>query len=375
MSDNNPSRTALERLAQVEARVGEMGGVVYAGPAWLSPNYTEPQVLYPLRDLIKPGQTAFDVGANFGHLSVAMSRRAGPRGAVCAFEVNPDTAKRCQAALVQSGCGNALVISAAVYHSSHQPLQLYLSDNLVADSVVRKVSDRSIAVRTLALDDFVEDTGLVPNFVKMDVEGAEFEAVTGFLRTIEKHSPMLILEQQPDDDRCFRLLRERGYAALELRTYATLENFSDIPEGIVVSDILFARPEHLAGTPYVGPIAKITECELGPGAFEWTSEQMYETVQPIALSAGRYLIDIDFSAEADAELKCGVAMDVVPIMQYHGGADWLSRSARNWVVSVDADGAISLFFHFLQQRDPALRVARARIQRLPGFEGHAPLFT
>jgi FkbM family methyltransferase len=167
MSDNDPQlRTALEHLARLERRVGEMGGVVYEGPAWLQPNYTEPQVLYALRDLIKPGQTVFDVGANFGHLSVAMSRRVGPRGAICAFEVNPDTAKRCQAWLVRGGCGNAQVISAAVYHSSRQRLQLYLSENRVADSVIRKVSDRSIEVRTLALDDFVEDTGFVPSFVK-----------------------------------------------------------------------------------------------------------------------------------------------------------------------------------------------------------------
>lgn len=376
MSDSQADvRTALERLAQLERQIGEIGGIIYSGPEWLIPNYTEPQVLYPLRDLIMPGQTVFDVGANFGHLSIAMSRRAGPRGAVCAFEANPDIARRCQAALVRCGCGNAQIISAAIYHTSRQRLQLYLSDNQVADSVVRKVSGRSVEVRTLALDDFVEDTGLVPDFVKMDVEGAEFDAITGFLRTIEKHNPMLILEQQPDDDRCFRLLRERGYAALELRSYEPIEKFSDIAEGIVVSDILYALPRHLAGTPYADPIAKVAELALGPGAFEWTSEQNYATLQPIGLGIGRYLIDIDFSAGTDAELKCGVAIGAVPIMQYHGQADWLSRSARNWVVSVEADGPVSLFFSFPQRADPALRVADARIRRLPGFDGHAPLFT
>jgi hypothetical protein len=95
MSDNQEElRRVVDRLALVQRQVGEIGVQVYADPEWLRPNYTEPQVLYPLRDLIKPGQTAFDVGANFGFLSVAMSRRAGPRGAVCAFEANPQIAKR-----------------------------------------------------------------------------------------------------------------------------------------------------------------------------------------------------------------------------------------------------------------------------------------
>src|SRR5437667_2847005 len=153
MSDDQAElQTALDRLALVQRQVGEIGALVYAEPLWLQPNYTEPQVLYALRDLIRPGHTAFDVGANFGHLSVAMSRRAGPRGAVCAFEANPEIAKRCQAELVRAGCGNVQVISAAIYHASRQLLPLYLSDNMVADSVSRKVSDRSIEVRTLALD-------------------------------------------------------------------------------------------------------------------------------------------------------------------------------------------------------------------------------
>jgi FkbM family methyltransferase len=365
----------LDRLTRMERQIGEIGGAVYADPDWLHPNYTEPQVLFPLRDLIKPGQTAFDVGANFGHLSVAMSRRAGPRGAVCAFEANPEIAKRCQTALVRGGCGNVQVISTAVYHTSRQRLRLYLSDNMVADSIARTVSDRSIEVTTLALDDFVEDTGLVPDFVKMDIEGAEFDALSGFTRTVEKHRPMMILEQQPDDDRCFRLLREQGYAALELRTYRPIENFSDMPAGIVVSDILYAPPERLAGTPYAGPIAKVLELELGRGAFDWSSERKYEMLQPIDLQVGRYIVEVEFSAESDAELKCGVAMGAVPIMQYHGRADWLSRLARDWVASVEAAGKVSLFFDFPQQPDPTLRVTSARILRLPGFNGHAPLFT
>jgi hypothetical protein len=277
--------------------------------------------------------------------------------------------------LVKSGCGNVQVISAAVYHTSRQRVMLYLSDNMVADSINRQVSDRSIEVRTLALDDFVEDMGLVPDFVKMDIEGAEFDALSGFVRTIEKHNPILILEQQPDDDTCFQLLRERGFTALELRSYEAIESFSDIPKDKVVSDILYARPERLEGTPYGGTIAKVVACELGPAAFDWTSEHMYETAQPISLSVGRYIVNVEFSAETDAELKCGVAMGSVPIMQYHGRADWLTQLARDWVVAVDADGPVSLFFNFPQQRDPALRVSSAKISRLPSFDGHAPLFT
>jgi FkbM family methyltransferase len=376
MSDNQAElRTAMDRLALVQRQVGEMGALVYADPEWLHPNYTEPQVLYPLRDLIKPGQTAFDVGANFGHLSVAMSRRAGPRGAICAFEANPEIVRRCQTALVHGGCGNVQVVSAAIYHASRQLLPLYLSDNMVADSISRKVSDRSIEVRSLALDDFVEETGLVPDLVKMDIEGAEFDAICGFKRTIAKHAPVLILEQQPEDDRCFQLLRQRGYAALDLRSYEWVESFAEIPEGVALLDLLYAKEGQLAGTPYAGPIEKVIEGDFSAKAFTWTSEHRYETPEAIGLRVGRYIVDVDFSAETDAELKCGVAMGAVPIVQYHGRADWLTRLAKSWVVTVEIEGPTSLFFHFPQQRDPALQVSRAVIRRLANFDGYAPLFT
>lgn len=69
MSDEHAGfRGALDRLARLEQSVAEIAGAE-----------TEPQVLYLLRDLIKPGQPVFDVGANFGFLSIAMSHRAGPR--------------------------------------------------------------------------------------------------------------------------------------------------------------------------------------------------------------------------------------------------------------------------------------------------------
>src|SRR6266536_5329495 len=99
-------RGVVDRLEAARTQIGEIGAIVYSGPAWSRPNYTEPPVLFAIRDLVEPGGTAFDVGANFGHLTIPMSRRSGPRGAVCAFEANPSIADSCQAALVRTGVGD-----------------------------------------------------------------------------------------------------------------------------------------------------------------------------------------------------------------------------------------------------------------------------
>jgi precorrin-6B methylase 2 len=42
-----------------------------------------------IKDFLKQGDCAFDVGGNIGGISVAMSRIVGSRGVVYSFECNP----------------------------------------------------------------------------------------------------------------------------------------------------------------------------------------------------------------------------------------------------------------------------------------------
>lgn len=49
----------------------------------------EPEVLAFLKDRLLPGQTAVDVGANVGYISLYLAKRVGPSGRVVAFEPNP----------------------------------------------------------------------------------------------------------------------------------------------------------------------------------------------------------------------------------------------------------------------------------------------
>src|ERR1700756_723633 len=63
---------------------------------WLDGDLNEPAGQNALKDLLHGGDCAFDVGANIGGLSTLMSRLVGPRGAVCAFEANPNIARLCQ---------------------------------------------------------------------------------------------------------------------------------------------------------------------------------------------------------------------------------------------------------------------------------------
>ena len=63
--------------------------------------------------------------------------------------------------------------------------------------------------RTLALDDL----GIAPQLVKMDIQGKEVDALRGFTRTIERHRPSFLIECNLDGDRIFDAMRAFRYLA------------------------------------------------------------------------------------------------------------------------------------------------------------------
>jgi len=54
----------------------------------------EPEMQSALRELIKPGITVYDVGANVGYITLMMAKLTGAQGKVYAFEALPDNVER-----------------------------------------------------------------------------------------------------------------------------------------------------------------------------------------------------------------------------------------------------------------------------------------
>lgn len=359
-------RYVEEQVEQIQSSAGAI--------QWLAPNFTEPHVQIALGDLCKPGDTVFDVGTNFGGLALTMSRRVGPRGVVCAFEANPKIAAMAQQSLVRWGCGNVQIYHNAVFHTSNTLLELFVSENQVSDSLYNRVSDKTIKVLSLALDDFVEETGLVPGLVKMDIEGAEYDVLLGFEKTLARHRPVLVLEQQPSDPRCLNFLRERGYLAIDLRTYKVLESMDQLAPGTVVTDILYAPPEKLQGTPYAPPYPTTEVTRLTAADFSWQSDTVLLTREPMQWQPGRYLITADFMAlSPTVELKVGLAEQNIALMRYHGTSGWLARVARDWVMDIAYPRPIDVFFDFPGGRDDSFALNSILIRRIDTFDAlHRP---
>ena len=336
---------------------------------WLDPNLTEPAVQLALKDLLAGGDVAFDVRSNNGTLAMAMSRAVGPKGHVCAFEANPQIARQCQRFLVYSGCGNVQLYNNAVYHTSNEILPLYVSPNKVADSLYYKVSETTIPVVSLALDDFVNDAKLTPRVVKMDIEGAEFDALMGFSRAIMRARPILILEQQTDDDRCLQWLKERYYTAIDLYEYRAVNSLRELTRGAPGTDILYIPTERLSTTCYQPPFDCVTVGKVERDQLRWENEQTFLRSDAFSLSAGRYRFAAEFAAtDAQKELKVGVSDGSKRLFQYHGSTSWLSRVGRTWIIDLPRTLDVFVFFEFPTGNDPSFEFSHIAIERIAQFD-------
>lgn len=361
------------RLAKVEQAVSEVGGNLPG--LWRQDILFEAAVALALRDLCRPGTVVFDCGANVGLLTILMSRLVGPRGVVCAFEASPRVVDVCQRNLVMNGCHNATVYHAAVFSRSNEMIPIYFGDHNQADSVMTEYagSDPGCACRvpTVALDDFIGRTGLEPDVVKMDIEGAEYEAVCGLRATLERVRPHLILETQTHDERCLRLLRSAGYRAIDLNNYQEVVTRADYPRGVELRNLVYIHHERLGSTDYDLPfqLEEVTRVEAAD--CEVLADGSLRHREPLPLPKGRYVLDVDATAErSDNEMRCGVRSGNVELFLHQCNTGHIFRSYRDWVIQLAGPTPIQLFFEFQRgTTDPTFRFARATVRRVTRFDG------
>lgn len=172
------------------------------------------------KELVRPGDVVWDVGANVGLFAFAAAWLAGQNGSVIAFE--PDTflidclrrsAKRRapQSALVT-------VVPAAVASAVSLRNFLIASRSRASNAISgygQTQAGKSInsqTVVTVSLDWLAERLP-VPNVIKCDVEGAELEVFAGQSRILTKARPVIVCEvAEVASAQMTTLFSENGYA-------------------------------------------------------------------------------------------------------------------------------------------------------------------
>jgi len=175
--------------------------------AWLG--RLEPASLALFAGAIAPGATVWDIGANVGLFTLAAARAAGPGGRIVAFEPFPDNVAALKRHLRLNAITNVQVVEAAVGREAGRA-RMAAGDSL---SEARVAADGAVDVPVVALDGWVDAGGAhPPSVVKIDVEGAELDVLSGAGAALA-HRPVILLSVHSADlaVRCLAWLTAAGY--------------------------------------------------------------------------------------------------------------------------------------------------------------------
>lgn len=278
-------------------------------PAWYLPNASEPGVQLILRDLIKPGDTCLDVGAFQGDLTLMMSRLVGPKGQIVTFEANPLILERLTNNCISNFLTNVFLIHGAVWHKSDEWLQFF--NNGAASRIDIKSSEKIedlFRVKSISLDDFLASNKMIPDVVKMDIEGAEKHALRGFANTLELHKPHLVFEHATNDgDDALVIIKSHGYRTFCSNQYQEVHTSADFLKGSGIRNVVCIHESKIGSTGFANPLSLIEKTKFKLSDFEKISESVYSV--KANLDAGRYIALLELSAPVDATISYQIATE------------------------------------------------------------------
>lgn len=141
---------------------------------------------YNLFYKLKKGDVVIDAGAYTGLFSIYASKRIGDSGRVFAFEIDPFNFILLRKNIKLNHLKNVCLIKKGVYSKDLVlPIEIHGTGSKIAP--VKKKEKFINKVQVIALDNELKRLKISDiDFVKMDIEGAQMEAVRGLNKTLKK---------------------------------------------------------------------------------------------------------------------------------------------------------------------------------------------
>lgn len=169
---------------------------------------------------LRPGQVFVDVGAHFGYFSLLAATLTESTGKVLAFEParhNFSILQTNTQAFDNIICYNQLVCDTNEVHDFHEFPVIYSEYNTMHQkSVPKGLHFEKVSLQGVRLDDVFHQTAIHPDFIKIDVEGAEPEVLKGLEATLSGNKPPVIAMeylcgQHNAHQEAVAILRAKGY--------------------------------------------------------------------------------------------------------------------------------------------------------------------
>ena len=183
---------------------------------WMWAGAYEAELVSFLKRTLKPGMTGLDLGANIGYFSVIAAGLVGDHGQVHAFEPMPQNFDRLRKNLEPFHW--AIAHPYAVGNVTGE-VPIHYSDKeagwaSIHDQHRRENLPCTADVSVIRLDDWLRDNSVKRiDFIKLDIEGSELDALLGAQQTLCHFHPTIVAETKCgwNHDEIRQLLSATGY--------------------------------------------------------------------------------------------------------------------------------------------------------------------
>lgn len=210
--------------------------------------------LLKLHEMLKPGDTFIEVGANIGIYSITVARAFDGKVKVVAFEAAP----HCFAALKkhvaynhvedtvrieEMACGDragTLYFDLLELPDSYPPSEE--GELLVSGNPDCADPHHLVEVPVITLDEYVEKNELEPDYLQINVNGSELYVLKGARKVIDRYRPVIFCslnncywdEPEAYETEIRSLIEEMGYDIRDVETGGPFKELTDVTPVVLV---------------------------------------------------------------------------------------------------------------------------------------------
>jgi FkbM family methyltransferase len=191
---------------------------------WFHKRERERNTMSLFKKLINKGDTVIEIGGHIGYISLYFSNLIGKEGMVYVFEpginnlpyLKNNIKDKCNIVVIEKGVGNCDACIPFYIENLTGQNNSFIKDfqgfiDNKKNSFVKNASVKEVTVDVVRLDNFIINNKISPNFIKIDVEGYEFEVIKGMSYILKNIQPIFMIEIQDNYKSIYNVMKNENY--------------------------------------------------------------------------------------------------------------------------------------------------------------------
>ena len=163
----------------------------------------------------------FDIGANFGYLSLVWAKSISKFGNVFSFEPNINVYNSFCKSILANGLSKIIIPVYSAVGCENKNIKIFLN-NTHSNIINTENSKEYNNVKMITIDSyFIENNLNKCDLVKIDVDGIELDILKGSIETLKKFRPVFVVETN-NDIQIINFFKQNDYKILNMQ----LEEYS-----------------------------------------------------------------------------------------------------------------------------------------------------